>query len=259
MRRREFIKHGMLWLPTMGLVRPPQLRAASGISLVASTKASDTATGVVTTPAIDTTGATLLVLVTEQRGSPGGAGVVTEPYGNSWVTLSFVSNECGMRMYYSYTHGGAPLSVGAGHTFTFSPQGGGSWYSVVDVYAFSGTMTSGDPFDAQNAGTTSEGAPYNQIRPGSVTPTNDNSLIVTGFAHGDISGTPSIDSSFTGLLDEISDQGAAAAYLIQTTKGAVNPLWSKTNNYGANGAVIAVFKPAASGAAGRRPLRIFNQ
>src|SRR5204863_2222713 len=83
-------------------------------------------------------------------------------------------------------------------------------------------------------------------QPGSVTPSQDNEVLVTGYGGDTNATTATIDSGFT-VSDTFayvggSNMGGSAAYLIETTAGAKNPTWSA----GVNGpAIIATFKAVA--------------
>jgi hypothetical protein len=205
-----------------------------GFSLIASTSLAGTSASSLTTSAINTTGANLIVVgITNQL--QGGLSL-SDSKGNTW-TLIQTSNDPSMdqyaKLYYCY----GP-SVGAGHTFTVTGS-----YSPIAVLAFSGAASS--PLDQQTgSGNDSAGG----FQPGSVTPTQNNELIVS-FVGIQPSSSPSVDSGFTlnssGILVAAVSYGWGMAYLIQTTAGATNPTWTlpgSTTNTGIN----ATFE-AASG------------
>lgn len=80
---------------------------------------------------------------------------------------------------------------------------------------------------------------------GSLTPSQNNEVIVSFISCDVNTSTMSIDSSFTGLIQQASTTNSicgAGAYLIQTTAGAVNPTWAWTTNYNTAGMNIS-FKP----------------
>ena len=205
-------------------------------SLVAQTKASGANT--FTTSAIDTTGANLLVIFVSRYSVT--SATLSDSKGNSWTKLS---NASGTNIVGSFFYCTNP-TVGSGHTFTLT---GTSIYAVIAVQAWSGANTVA-PFDAENIGTPGTGT---SIATGSVSPSVNDELVVAGLTTNSTD-TFGINSSFT-----ISGQepftlnvnfGGAMAYLVQTTKGAVNPTWSWTNSANA-AAAIACFKPS-SGASG---------
>ena len=188
-----------------------------------------------TTSAINTTGADLIVLVVA-----GGSFTLTatDSKSNTWTGLTqrhHTSDNDG-RLLYCY----AP-TVGSGHTFT-APH----TYETVAVLAFSGAKTS--PFDTENGNIGSS-----PLSTGSITPSEDNCVVVAGFGLGGNCNTFSIDGSFTGLTSNTavsgSTYGAAIAYLIQTTAAAANPALTYSGGGGGN-AMIASFKAASGGGGG---------
>lgn len=191
--------------------------------------------GDLTTSAIDTSGANLLILAFS-RYVGSGVETVSDSKGNTWVPLTLKSDPGGeayVRLYYA-----ASPTVGAGHTFTVA----GSQFDSVAVQAWSGANAA--PLDVQN-GAVNTGA-ATSIAPGSITPTNNNSLIITaGNSTTGSSGTYAIDSGFTITENQMQGsghEGLGLAYLKQNTLAAVNPTWSWTGATDC-AAVIAVFKP----------------
>lgn len=179
---------------------------------------------------IDTTGATLLVVGVS--GYAIGTQTVSDNKGNTWTALTRrVVSDRAEQLFYAENP-----TVGSGHTFTCG--GVNPFFGAVAV-AYSGTATA-SVLEEEN------GAAADQ--PGSVTPDQDGSLIVTSALAND-SPSPSINQSFSivASLATLGGQayGVSLAELIQTTAAAVNPTWS-----GGAGSptVIAVFKPASGGA-----------
>ena len=126
------------------------------IGVVASTGKAGTQNGV-TSNAIDTTGANLIVLAVSYYGGLGNtliAGEVSDSKGNTWTALTNRgSNNAGnVRLFYC-----SNPTVGSGHTFTASDSGGGGTYPSLFAIALSGAKTS-SPFDLENgSNTTSPG------------------------------------------------------------------------------------------------------
>ena len=114
------------------------------------------------------------------------------------------------------------------------------------VAAFSGAAAA-SALDQQN-GAVGTGT---SLATGSVTPSEDNELVVSGVSIADgSSGTYAVDSGLT-ITDQIlasagNFEGGGLAYIIQTSAGAVNPTWSWTGSVN-SAAVIATFKAAAAG------------
>lgn len=206
-------------------------------SLIANTHAANTDSGV-TTSAIDTTGANLLVVAT---GSYQAATIptLTDSKSNSWTGLPAqeVSGDSRVRVYYC-----AGATVGSGHTFSFN---GSVTYPAICVAAWAGARTP-TPDDQQN-GTNASGV--NSVQPGSVTPGESNELLITAFSYG-AAITPSINGGFS-----ISDSqqftssqnfGVSLAYLVQTAAAAANPTWSWSDGTRSVAVTIHTFKAEAS-------------
>jgi hypothetical protein len=137
-----------------------------------------------------------------------------------------------MRIAYAYG-----VSVGAGHTFTFTSVGG---YAYGQVYAISGTLTTAAVFHAgTDKGVAIQTSPF---QPGSITPA-DGDIIITGWGTNTSGSTSSINDSFViGFLAVGLGQGA---YLItQVAPNPLNPTWT-TNTSGAQCcSAIAAFSAA---------------
>jgi hypothetical protein len=193
-----------------------------------------------TTTAINTTGASLLVVVTTQNG----ANTVVFPSDslvNTWTKLTGQVNATNTANTIFYV---ANPIVGASQTFTIS---GTTDYLNMQILAFSGTAVG--PIDLSTGGQAAN--PALTVQPGSVTPTVANSLVVTGFSAATGSTTnETINLGFT-ITDQAQEAGGVnfaggAAYLIQTTATAVNPTWTNTFSPTQYCATIASFKPSAS-------------
>lgn len=203
------------------------------IALVSNATASGANGG--TTAGIDTSGATLLVA---RITAASGAGTVTDSKSNTWVALTSANGSTPDETIYYV----ANPTVGSSHTFTVS---GAASFSVIDALAFSGVATT-TPFDAEN---TAAGGGFDNTnaKPGSITPSENNELIVCGFAF-DTTQTMTIDSSMTIVsqtpLAGGLNYGGAVAYKVQTTAAAINPLWGFSGTT-AGGVSIASFKAAA--------------
>lgn len=201
----------------------------------------------VTTAAINTTGCDLIVVVGSAFLSA--PGVVTDNKGNTWH--SAVAPGSNGRQIVSIFYAWNAIG-GAGHTFTWQTSGGGITAGSIQVSAWSGSLTSSDPFDQGNstfygAGTTTEQA-------GSITPSQNDELIVMGTGIDDTNGsTFSIDSSFT--LQEVTDVivssmfGSSLSTFVQSGAAAVNPTFTRTVAVATSRddtALIASFKAAPS-------------
>lgn len=192
------------------------LPAHAAITLVAHT-AGHGNSSTFTTSAIDTTGATAIVV----NVSCAGIFQLTDSKGNVWsATGSYAASPLWNVLFYA-----ANPVVGTGHTFTIA-----SPFCSAEVAAFSG-VTGVLPMDKYLTGT----GTGTSAQPGSITPTNANSVVVAGI------GTPSsgtiaisaIDSGFT-ITDTVNagagvTEGGGLAYLVQTSATAENPTWTLTS------------------------------
>lgn len=190
-----------------------------------------------TSGTIDTTGASLLIIHISQYTVPASI-TPSDSKGNTWVGLTAITgSEAEGRLWYVVNP-----TVGTNHTFTASGIG---VFSIAQIAAFSGANTSA-PFDqetgAADAGTSGQ--------PGSITPSENDCLLVTGLALANAGSTASINSSFT-ITDQEQyeggvNEGGGLAYLIQTSASAVNPAWSWTNSISC-AMTMASFKAASGG------------
>lgn len=194
-----------------------------GITFIVSTSKAGTSSPGVTTDAIDTTGANLIIVSTSGYTSPV---TLTDSKSNSWTALTGQTNstlEC--KLWYCLNP-----TVGGGHTFT----NGTASYPAISVAAYSGVGS----FDAESG---ANGASVSTLQPGSITPAANDSLIVTAVATYS-EGTTAVDSGFT--IIESEPTGASFGNYLATkllpTAAATNPTWSGGGIYAA---VMAVFKP----------------
>lgn len=196
----------------------------------------------VTSGIADTTGAVLLVVgIANYAGINSAVPTASDSKGNAWTPRTSYANaavDTRWTLYYCQN----PTAVGAAHTFTGSLVTG---YPSIFMLAFSGAALSG-VYDQEN-GAASNGA--TSLATGSVTPGEDNEVLVTGIGAGSPAATFSGVTGFT-----ISDQlafssgnymGGALAYQIQTTATARNPSWTLSTS-AACAASIATFRVAAA-------------
>lgn len=213
-------------------------------ALIASTSKGGSSNQTVTTNAIDTTGANLIVLNIGYYSGTVPTIAPTDSKGNTWTALTAHaqpdSTRIGNQMFYCVNP-----TVGSGHTFTQQDLVNAA-YPSMQVLAFSGAHAS--PFD-QQTGTVSA-TTQSSLATGSLTPPENNCLVVAGLGHEvNSGGAVSIDGGFTSTTEAYvggTSEGSGIAYLIQTTATAANPTWNVTNNAGL-AVTLAVFK-AAGGA-----------
>lgn len=209
------------------------------IAFVSSTAKQGARNGV-TTDAIDTTGANLVVIHIAWYSvtSPS----ISDNQGNTWTALTThnVASDCGSKLYYCLNP-----TTSASHTFTFGPA---NVYGGLVVAAFSGVKVS-SAFDVQNGANSSSAS---ALSTGSVTPSEDGELVIFGAGKGGNTTTVnatdvgSITGSFAGITATTYANGLG--YEIQTTATARNPSLSGSGT-SSMAASIATFKaePAAAG------------
>lgn len=208
------------------------------ISLLSHTIAGSANLNNVTTGAISTTGASLLVVIVSESAESPVAAALTDSSSNTWTRLTTQSTGVAVASAIFYVL--APTTSGS-HTFTYTHTG---FAPSIAVLAFSGVDTAG--FDSQS-GAIGDGTQTTQ-QPGSITPTGSSDVFITGIAWG-ASRTMAIDSSFT-ITDQIDYLAAGdnlalgAAYKISSV--AENPTWSWTTAM-TPACVMATFKAASSG------------
>lgn len=207
----------------------------TGICLVADVAVGGNGS-TATTAAINTTGANFCVAVASYYTNS--ADTVSDSKSNTWTELTRYTNAAFQRVVIWYAKN---PTVGSGHTFTLGS--GASTFPAIAAACFSGVDTS-SPFDQENGSA-------NTKTPGSVTPTQNNELIITGISTLTGAGTtPTVDSGFTvtgAHANSASNYtGYGLAYKIQTTAAAVNPTWSSTDTNWATD--IATFKATQAAA-----------
>jgi len=200
---------------------------------------SSNGTAIATTSAIDTTGATLLV-VSLTTDIQAGIADFSDSKSNTWTALT---DRTGTNTLNRIAYCANP-TVGSGHTFSYG-NGFDTHYWGIAAAGFSGVTTS-TPFD-QESGTTATGT--TSITAPSFTPTNDNELVVSGLSTWVAATSISGGGGFTvtDVLPAVAGKEAVGLeYLIQTTKASAAASWSWTSSD--NSAVSqAAFIAAAAG------------
>jgi len=214
------------------------------IALISSSAPATNAVSA-TTSAIDTTGANLLVI--QMACNDPHTDTPTDSKGNTWTQLtSYTQTNVRVRTWYS-----VPTSVGSGHTFT---SNGASFFGTILASAWSGVnATPTDLISGSNGFA-------NTLQPGSITPSQNDCLILTHVGINATGGTPiSINGGFTelGEVDYGTGDhyGGCFAYLIQTTATASNPTWTRT---GTNGMACTQHSWKAASASGPTTVKTIN-
>lgn len=212
---------------------------STAAALVATAQTLGSAT--FSTSAIDTTGATLIVVNITGFSTIGN---LSDSFGNTWIPLTARINVTyEEQLFYAENP-----TVGAGHIFTVNLGSSGS----IQVAAFSGPLTSG-VFDKEG-GTVGTGG---DIDAGAITPANDNSLVISGIAFRNALGQwlLGMDSGFkfNGLLSPAAGPAVgnvigALGWFVQKTAAAIDPLTFPDGTGEVWAANNAVFKTQSGGA-----------
>jgi hypothetical protein len=191
----------------------------------------------------DTTGADTLFVAVSRLTSE--SPVLSDSKSNTWTLIRTQADTGGGGLVSTDLYRSAtPANVGTGHTFSLSL---GTFASLA-MSPFAGGATSS--IDDQENSTGGGGA--STISTGSITPSVDNTLVITGIMTSEGTDASSINGSFTlpaaaHVSSTGSNFGAGLAYLIQTTAAAANPTWTLTGSATYIAATIANFKTAAAG------------
>jgi hypothetical protein len=186
-----------------------------------------------TTGAIDTTGASLIV-VSVSWAAFADANTPTDNKGNAYLALTqHASGTTKHQFWYATTP-----TVGPGHTFTVTS--GGSIYPAIIVQAFSGAPAT--PFETQNGG-----SGFSPASAGSITPAANGALVVTGIAGasalGSLSVSPAMTQTTVPFVGGVTNPGATA-FLVQAVAAAITPVWTYTGGSG-TALSVASFRSAA--------------
>ncbi len=197
------------------------------IALLSNTKAGGSG---VASPAINTTGAKLIVIGLTQDFNTNAN--VTDSAGNTWTQLTRRNNAFS----YSQLLYCINPTTSASHTFTATAAAN----DAICIAAFSGSgIYEADTGNNNTSSTT--------IQPGSITPAQNNELVITTATITATATTLSINGGFAITDQQIigsspSYWGNGLAYLIQTTAAAANPTWTYSTTPPANACAMACFR-----------------
>lgn len=213
-------------------------------NLITSGAVQGSGTSTLTSPSFNGIGADLIVIVVTWSGSGGGTTPAgADSSGNTYSGIN-ISSTTQPQVGVLYTHN---PTVTSSMTVGVTPA---VEYPCMQYYVYSGSIASGAVLDVSsfnNAGAT---------QPGSVTPSQNNTLLVTGVAD-ESTATDSVTGGFASsapgfqqaFFRNAINYGGAASTLVQTTAAAVNPTWTSANGASpTNSTIIAAFKPAAGAA-----------
>lgn len=219
------------------LIQPSRFTAGGGSAptLIASVGTVAGVSGA-TSSGINTTGANLIVINVGYYATASGL-TVTDSNSNTWTPLTANTGTATyQRFYYCYNP-----TVGSGHTFTVS---GTTIYATFQVMAFDAVAAS--PFDTEVGN--SAGGGWSSLSTGSLTPGQNNVLLVAGIGFGGTNAGTGMapDSSFLGTVVNgwVSGghQGGAIAYKVISNGAAHNVTWAPGETISEGGAALASFK-----------------
>lgn len=198
-------------------------------------------TATYTSSAINTIGASLLAFTISTYQGATGSYTITDSMSNTWSGLTAQSEPSAVytRLWYA-----ANPKTSPSHTFSIHVTA--QSFPAGAVGAFTGVDVATAPFVTQSGHAQTTGS-TNQT--GSVTPTKDGSLIISGLGtNGTAITAYAINNSFTitdfNLNLASTYWGAALAYLVQGTAAAINPTWTFTGTTVDTVTTIAVFNPS---------------
>ncbi len=208
-------------------------------TLISSTKITPVGTNGGTSPAIDTTGADLIIFSFGSRYLF--APTPSDSQSNTWSRATHIGDP-GITVQNVIDYCFNP-TTSASHTFTIDGGGGGGAASCGCIEAWSGSasLEAAEDTAGYNAGTT--------VQPGSMTAAGSGRLYVTSLS-SNYSGTPTIDSGFT-IQESVpylagNNYGNALAHIVQGAASALNPTWTDTGTPGFLLATMAIFAPATT-------------
>ncbi len=110
---------------------------------------------------------------------------------------------------------------------------GGSTFPGLCILALNCSATVSSPFD-QDSGAAGSGTSTTRTAAAAAVPTVDNEIVVASMTSGLHIYTPTIDSGFSTPVVAADGSGVNyfMSYLIQTTKGSVQPTWTLTGQTG---------------------------
>lgn len=187
-----------------------------------------------TTGSMDTTGADLIVVLLSFLNS--GACFLSDSQGNTYFHLQPAVQGLNTGLYFCVSP-----ATSASHTFTATSTG--TNYPTIAAIAFSGAAAI--PFDKQNGDSSGSAS---SLASGSVTPSEDNELLVTGAGHagGSFTGVSSPFMLEQSVGTAANNYAAGIGYEIQTTATARSATWTDAVTAQMQ-VVIASFKAAAIG------------
>lgn len=201
------------------------------------------------TPAINTAGADLIVVVLSYDNAATGIGV-GDSQGGHYNTYTLAATKVGSASTVAIYRAELPAYVGSGHTFVCN---GTSSYCQIYVSAYSGRGAGGG-IDQVGAGASNTSG---TIQPGSIAPSASctNELMAVGLSTGSTSAPTISGATVTDSYQSVSGTswGGGMADLIETSAAAFSPTWTVTSS--TNAAISVSFMAADSSCVGSSTVR----
>jgi hypothetical protein len=186
---------------------------ASGPALISHASASAKGTATATSPAINTTGATLLVMMASDYSRDSTTDTHTDSKGNTWIPLTnCVAGLNNVTAWYTLN----PITDPS-HTFSVTGS-----YTSMAIEAYSGVTSFQSAACKISSGATLQAGPVTTTVP---------SLVLTFIDHAMPNPQATVSGGFTiaDFQPYAGFEGLAAAYQIQTSAGTANPTWTNPN------------------------------
>lgn len=206
--------------------------------LVATMSRANTTTGGFTTGTVSTVGSNLIVVAVCSYGGTTEP-TLTDSRGNSYTKLTPYNSTFARTTFYYVING----TVSGTHSFTVT---GANSYPTLHMACFSGA-TGSSYVSATGSTQYISGGSVTSAQPGTLSPPENNCLLLTSINSYQNDALNTIDSSYTitgAFKGNIQQSGVnlntALAYKIQTASNAENPKWTLnnagtgTNNFATN-------------------------
>jgi hypothetical protein len=217
-------------------ISPTPGGGCTGICLISHTTIPGNANAGTTSSAINTTGANFL-FINVHCSSSLSVPTPSDSLGNTWTAGGAYGSGAGVQDAFFFV---ANATVGSSQTFSLSSATGS--VAAAEVVAFSGVLTS-SPGDGTAGNGNGSGT---SVQPGSITPTGNGRLVLTGMGYTSAS-TQSVNDSFivtdTVAFTAAVNYGGSLAYLIQATAAAINPTWTFGTSQPQSATSVVAFKP----------------
>lgn len=201
--------------------------------------AGTNATSVTTTTTTTPTSSVLIAYVPDFAGFVATVGVLSDSKSNTWTQIITAKPAGASQVRGTFWYTANP-TVGSSHTFTYSA--GGTVLPTIYVFGFSGVNTV-SVVDQTNSAT-SNSAGVTSIATGTITPTQNSELLITGLVVNPCTVQPTISGGGFANANQLAwtastvnkNVGSAIYAVNQTTSAASNP----THSFPASNSTVAL-------------------